>query len=76
MLLSAQGVQSPAALRLRRTLRCSQIVYGLQIQPELRGAAEVAREPHGGIANIRRPCIDPKEADPELIVDADAELYT
>jgi hypothetical protein len=39
------------ALRFRRTLGCSKIVYRLQIQPELRGAAEVAREPQGGIGS-------------------------
>jgi hypothetical protein len=39
------------SLRFRRTLGCSKVVYGLQIQPELCGAAEVAREPHGGIGS-------------------------
>src|ERR1700730_14905374 len=39
------------ALGFRRTLGCSQIVYRLQVQPELPGAAEVAREPHGGIGS-------------------------
>jgi hypothetical protein len=39
------------ALRFGRTLGCSQIVYRLQVQPELRGAAEIAREPHGGIGS-------------------------
>ncbi len=33
------------ALRFCGTLGCSQIVYRLQVQPELCGAAEVAREP-------------------------------
>jgi hypothetical protein len=44
MLLSAQGRFNlpQRALRFRRTLGCSKIVYGLQIQPELRDAAEVA----------------------------------
>src|ERR1700722_6521905 len=39
------------ALRFRRPLGCAKIVYRLQIQPELRSAAEVAREPHGGIGS-------------------------
>ena len=45
------------ALRFRRTLGCSQIVYRLQVQPELRGAAEVVREPHGGIGGNRAAAV-------------------
>ena len=39
------------ALRFPRTLGGAKIVYRLQIQPELRGAAKVAREAHGGIGS-------------------------
>ena len=39
------------ALRFRRSLGRTKIVYRLQIQPELRGAAKVAREAHGGIGS-------------------------
>ena len=47
-----KGLNLPQrALRFRRTLGCSKVVYGLQIQPGLCGAAEVAREPHGGIGS-------------------------
>jgi hypothetical protein len=38
-------------LRFRGTLRRPQIVYRLQVQPELCSAAEVAREPHSGIGS-------------------------
>lgn len=44
--LALKGFNLPyGALRFRRMLRRSQIVYRLQVQPELCGAAEVAREP-------------------------------
>ena len=39
------------ALRFGRALDCTKIVYRLQIQPELCGAAKVAREAHGGIGS-------------------------
>ena len=39
------------ALRFHRALGCAKIVYRLQIQPELCGAAKVAREAHGGIGS-------------------------
>jgi hypothetical protein len=39
------------ALRFRSALGCTKIVYRLQIQPELCGAANVAREAHGGIGS-------------------------